>query len=52
MFYMPPNAKLVHITSSIGDVGLQEVVGVAKNDTNYNEVSDLLFHFLKQMQCA
>ena len=50
---MPPNAKFmsVHITSSISDVCLQDVVGVAKNNenTNYNDMR-FLFHFLKQMQ--
>jgi len=55
MFYMPPNAKFisVHITSSISDVCLQEVVGVAKNNvnTNYNDVGFLICNFISFNKC-
>ena len=45
---MPPNAKFasVHITSSISDVCLQEVVGMAKNNTNYNDVRFLICNLI------
>jgi len=47
---MPPKAKFisVHIISSISDVCLQEVVGVAKNNvnTNYNDVRSLICNFI------
>ena len=50
MFYMLPNAKFisVHITSSINDVCLQEVVCVAKKNVNtkYNDVRFLVCSFI------
>jgi len=55
MFYMPPNVKFisVHITSSISDVCLQEVVAVAKNNvnTNYNDVRFLICNFISLNKC-
>jgi len=50
MFYMPPNTKFisVHITSSISDVCLQEVMGMAKNNetTNHNDVRFHICNFI------
>ena len=52
---MPPNAKFisVHITSSISDVCLREVVGVAKNNvnTNYYDVRFLICGFISLNKC-
>jgi len=41
MFYMPPNVKFVsvHITSSLIDVSLQEVVGMARNNITHDLVN-------------
>ena len=38
MFYMLPNVNMisVHTTSSVSNVNLQEVVGMAKKDENIN----------------
>ena len=55
MFYMPPNTKFisVHITSSISDVCLQEVVGMAKNNdtTNHNDVRFHICNFISWNKC-
>jgi len=52
---MPPNAKFtsVHIMSSISDVCLQEVVGVANNNvnTNYNDVRFPICNFTSLNKC-